>query len=82
MSWLVISRQAVERLASREAGAVQLQRQLAQLLAGELARAREHGDQRRNGVAAALDEVGELLQVVLRLLGLAVAALGAEQLSS
>ena len=44
-----------------EARAVQLQRQLAQLLAGELARAREHGHEGRNGVAAGAEEVGELL---------------------
>ena len=62
-----------------EARLVQLQRQLAQLLAGQLARAREHGDEGRNGVAAGPDEVGELLQVVLRPLRLPVAALGAEQ---
>ena len=47
MSWLVISRQAVARFGFGEAGLVQRERQLAQLLARELARAREHRDQAR-----------------------------------
>ena len=43
MSWLVMSRQAVARFVSGEAGTVEFQRQFAQLLAGQLARTGQHG---------------------------------------
>ena len=62
-----------------EAGAVQCQGQFARLLAGEFAWAGEYGDQCGQGVAVATDEVREVLEVVLGLLRVAVAAPRAEQ---
>jgi hypothetical protein len=56
ISWLVISRQAVARLLA-EPGPVEFQCQLAQLLAGQVARAGQHGHQRRDGIAVRADEL-------------------------
>ena len=62
-----------------EAGLVELVEQFAELFAGKFARAGEDGVQGWDTVALVADEGGELAQVVLWLLGTAVAAFDAAE---
>ena len=58
-----------------KAGLVQRQHQFLELLAREVARAGQHGDEGGQLVAVAFDEVFECLQIVFGLAGAAIAAL-------